>query len=226
MVISSFLIELLWMSSSTRPMVVNIPFTCTVTPFGFSAHLRLSGNGISTRWSIHVTSHRPCFCICTCLGATIRFVADNRGVWFFDCHIEWHMSTELAIAFLVSSEQLLTNVETVSLGQKTTVRSIETSNLFFLNQSVVLSFPSITASVCCTRVIARRELTICSLLIEGQLQFLLLFFYLSVVHSSNIICRWLTGQYCFPFSPHAPGHDEWTLTLDERWSILRAQCSE
>ena len=138
-----------------------------------SQHIWLSRSGISIRWSISVTSHRPCFCICTRLGTKIRFVADNRGAWFFSCHIEWHMSAGFAIVFLFSPKQLLANGYTVSPSQKTTVRSIQTSNLFFLNQSIVLSFPSITASVCWTRVTARREFPTCSLLIEGQLKFLL-----------------------------------------------------
>ncbi|KAF7297982.1 hypothetical protein HMN09_01019100 [Mycena chlorophos] len=30
-------------------------------------------------------------------SATLRFVADNPGVWFFHCHIEWHLEAGLAV---------------------------------------------------------------------------------------------------------------------------------
>ncbi|KAI8844847.1 multicopper oxidase-domain-containing protein [Chytridium lagenaria] len=33
----------------------------------------------------------------------IRFVADNPGVWFFHCHIEWHIQAGLAMAFVEAS---------------------------------------------------------------------------------------------------------------------------
>ena len=46
--------------------------------------------------------------------AKIRFLADNPGAWFFHCHIEWHMSSGLTVAFLVAPEQLLVNGFTVS----------------------------------------------------------------------------------------------------------------
>ncbi|KAI8144976.1 multicopper oxidase-domain-containing protein [Fennellomyces sp. T-0311] len=32
--------------------------------------------------------------------AIIRFRADNPGVWFFHCHIEWHLETGLAATFI------------------------------------------------------------------------------------------------------------------------------
>jgi iron transport multicopper oxidase len=50
--------------------------------------------------------------------AKIRFVANNPGAWFFHCHIDWHMTAGLALAFIVSPQQLLTNGYTVSKSQK------------------------------------------------------------------------------------------------------------
>ncbi|KAA8897715.1 hypothetical protein TRICI_006678 [Trichomonascus ciferrii] len=35
-----------------------------------------------------------------------RFVADNPGVWFFHCHIEWHLSQGLALVFVEAPEEL------------------------------------------------------------------------------------------------------------------------
>ena len=50
--------------------------------------------------------------------AKIRFVANNPGAWFFHCHIEWHMSAGLALALLVSPEQLLANGYKISQSQQ------------------------------------------------------------------------------------------------------------
>lgn len=33
-------------------------------------------------------------------SATIRVIADNPGVWFFHCHIEWHLEVGLAVQFV------------------------------------------------------------------------------------------------------------------------------
>ncbi|KAI0790435.1 Fet3 protein [Abortiporus biennis] len=33
-------------------------------------------------------------------SVTLRVVADNPGVWFFHCHIEWHLEAGLAITFI------------------------------------------------------------------------------------------------------------------------------
>ncbi|KAF7323750.1 Fet3 protein [Mycena kentingensis (nom. inval.)] len=33
-------------------------------------------------------------------SATLRFVADNPGAWFFHCHIEWHLEVGLAIQLI------------------------------------------------------------------------------------------------------------------------------
>lgn len=35
-----------------------------------------------------------------------RFVADNPGVWFFHCHIEWHLDQGLALQFIEAPEDL------------------------------------------------------------------------------------------------------------------------
>lgn len=36
----------------------------------------------------------------------LRFKADNPGVWFFHCHIEWHLTQGLAIVFIEAPEEL------------------------------------------------------------------------------------------------------------------------
>ncbi|KAJ5106844.1 hypothetical protein N7456_003519 [Penicillium angulare] len=36
----------------------------------------------------------------------IRFVADNPGVWLFHCHIDWHLSQGLAMAFIEAPQQI------------------------------------------------------------------------------------------------------------------------
>ncbi|KAJ7884466.1 Fet3 protein [Mycena leptocephala] len=33
-------------------------------------------------------------------SATLRFVADNPGTWFFHCHIEWHLEVGLAVQLI------------------------------------------------------------------------------------------------------------------------------
>ncbi|GEQ66685.1 hypothetical protein JCM33374_g348 [Metschnikowia sp. JCM 33374] len=36
----------------------------------------------------------------------LRFKADNPGVWFFHCHIEWHLDQGLAVAFIEAPAEL------------------------------------------------------------------------------------------------------------------------
>ncbi|KAJ5098279.1 hypothetical protein N7532_005280 [Penicillium argentinense] len=36
----------------------------------------------------------------------IRFVADNPGVWFFHCHIDWHLSQGLGMLLIEAPEQI------------------------------------------------------------------------------------------------------------------------
>ncbi|OBA23783.1 hypothetical protein METBIDRAFT_37244 [Metschnikowia bicuspidata var. bicuspidata NRRL YB-4993] len=36
----------------------------------------------------------------------LRFKADNPGVWFFHCHIEWHLDQGLAVAFIEAPTEL------------------------------------------------------------------------------------------------------------------------
>ena len=61
--------------------------------------------------------------------AKIRFIANNPGAWFFHCHIEWHMSAGLALAFLVSPEQLLADGYTVTETQELLCQALEQSNM-------------------------------------------------------------------------------------------------
>jgi iron transport multicopper oxidase len=60
--------------------------------------------------------------------AKIRFVADNPGAWFFHCHIEWHMSAGLALAFLTSPNQLLADGYTVTQSQKNLCHALRQFN--------------------------------------------------------------------------------------------------
>ncbi|UZJ54147.1 hypothetical protein CBS101457_003467 [Exobasidium rhododendri] len=39
-------------------------------------------------------------------SATIRFRADNPGVWFVHCHIDWHLSSGLAAVFIEAPDQM------------------------------------------------------------------------------------------------------------------------
>ena len=39
-------------------------------------------------------------------SVVLRFVADNPGVWFFHCHIDWHMSQGLASVFIEAPLQM------------------------------------------------------------------------------------------------------------------------
>jgi iron transport multicopper oxidase len=45
----------------------------------------------------------------------VRFVADNPGVWFFHCHIDWHLMQGLAMAFVEAPLQIQ---ERVSIPQQ------------------------------------------------------------------------------------------------------------
>ncbi|KAJ5690424.1 hypothetical protein N7462_004816 [Penicillium macrosclerotiorum] len=44
----------------------------------------------------------------------IRFVADNPGVWFFHCHIDWHLSQGLAMTLVEAPLQLQERLEVPS----------------------------------------------------------------------------------------------------------------
>jgi len=39
-------------------------------------------------------------------GATLRFIADNPGAWFFHCHIDWHLTAGLAVSLISSPASL------------------------------------------------------------------------------------------------------------------------
>jgi len=39
-------------------------------------------------------------------GATLRFIANNPGTWFFHCHIDWHLTAGLAITLISSPATL------------------------------------------------------------------------------------------------------------------------
>jgi iron transport multicopper oxidase len=60
--------------------------------------------------------------------AKIRFVANNPGAWLFHCHIDWHMSAGLALAFIVSPEQLLAQGYTIPKDQKDLCQALRKFN--------------------------------------------------------------------------------------------------
>jgi iron transport multicopper oxidase len=60
--------------------------------------------------------------------AKIRFVANKPGAWFFHCHIEWHMSAGLALAFIVSPQQLLREGYRVPKDQKDLCQALREFN--------------------------------------------------------------------------------------------------
>lgn len=40
----------------------------------------------------------------------LRFKADNPGVWFFHCHLEWHLDQGLALVFVEAPEEIQNNL--------------------------------------------------------------------------------------------------------------------
>ncbi|CAF1119906.1 unnamed protein product [Rotaria sp. Silwood1] len=60
--------------------------------------------------------------------AKVRFVANNPGAWLFHCHIDWHMSAGMALAFIVSPQQLLTEGYTVPKNQKKLCQALQEFN--------------------------------------------------------------------------------------------------
>lgn len=49
---------------------------------------------------------------------TIRFRADNPGVWLFHCHMEWHAHSGLMLAFVEAEEELRKQEAMATLEQK------------------------------------------------------------------------------------------------------------
>ena len=44
-------------------------------------------------------------------SARLRFVADNPGAWFLHCHIDWHLSSGLAMLVLVAPDQVARTID-------------------------------------------------------------------------------------------------------------------
>ncbi|MCJ1352940.1 MAG: hypothetical protein MMC33_002924 [Icmadophila ericetorum] len=66
------------------------------------------GNGTFPQFPIR----RDVFMVNPLGNIVLRFVANNAGVWFFHCHIEWHLLSGLAIVFI---EDPLTLQETLTI---------------------------------------------------------------------------------------------------------------
>ncbi|BGP59358.1 hypothetical protein NBRC10512_005153 [Rhodotorula toruloides] len=62
----------------------------------------------------------------------LRFVADNPGMWFFHCHLTWHMASGLAMQFLV-----LPNATTSLLASAPSVLQEQCKIMRTLGQTVV-----------------------------------------------------------------------------------------
>ncbi len=60
--------------------------------------------------------------------AKIRYVANKPGAWFFHCHIEWHMSAGLALAFITSPQELLAEGYTIPPNQKQLCQALQNFN--------------------------------------------------------------------------------------------------
>jgi iron transport multicopper oxidase len=45
--------------------------------------------------------------------ARVRFVADNPGVWFLHCHIDWHLDAGLAAYFIEAPSKLTGTIDTI-----------------------------------------------------------------------------------------------------------------
>ena len=45
--------------------------------------------------------------------ARIRFVADNPGVWFLHCHIDWHLEAGLAAYFIEAPHHLKGTIDNI-----------------------------------------------------------------------------------------------------------------
>ena len=62
--------------------------------------------------------------VCLNVGyLVLRFVADNPGVWFFHCHIDWHLMLGLAMTFVESASTLRSGTALAASGCPTSVTS-------------------------------------------------------------------------------------------------------
>lgn len=57
-------------------------------------------------------------------NAVLRFRADNPGIWFFHCHMEWHAHSGLAVTFIVAPDRLRAQ-EPLSLLNQTLESNLE-----------------------------------------------------------------------------------------------------
>ncbi|KAI7869586.1 Cupredoxin [Spinellus fusiger] len=58
------------------------------------------GNSSSVTWLVKNPNRRDTILVPAQSFAILRFRADNPGVWFFHCHIEWHLESGLAATFI------------------------------------------------------------------------------------------------------------------------------
>ncbi|KAI8363888.1 multicopper oxidase-domain-containing protein [Blakeslea trispora] len=59
-----------------------------------------SGNDSDVEWHLDNPARRDTVLVPAESFVLLRFRADNPGVWFFHCHIEWHLETGLAVVFV------------------------------------------------------------------------------------------------------------------------------
>ncbi|EEB92697.1 hypothetical protein MPER_08757 [Moniliophthora perniciosa FA553] len=66
---------------------------------------------------------RDTFHIPSGASATLRFVSDNPGVWFFHCHIEWHLEAGLALQIVEAPLEAQKYVNNVSQAMRDNCQS-------------------------------------------------------------------------------------------------------
>ncbi|RCH93210.1 hypothetical protein CU097_009834 [Rhizopus azygosporus] len=59
-----------------------------------------TGNSSQVEWHLDNPARRDTVSVPAESFVIIRFRADNPGVWFFHCHIEWHLESGLAATFI------------------------------------------------------------------------------------------------------------------------------
>jgi iron transport multicopper oxidase len=63
-------------------------------------------NNSAVEWYLDNPSRRDTIEVPAKTFVLLRFRADNPGVWFFHCHIEWHLESGLAATFIEAPDVL------------------------------------------------------------------------------------------------------------------------
>ncbi|KAJ5587200.1 Iron transport multicopper oxidase fetC [Penicillium hispanicum] len=89
----------------------NFQIISRAPPYGKHFYDFLNGNPVAYNPSNHTKfpaypARRDTFVLPPQGYTVVRFVADNPGVWFFHCHIDWHLSQGLAMVFVEAPLQI------------------------------------------------------------------------------------------------------------------------